>query len=310
MRRPISPIASRPCSPNPIPGTACRSSSSTTAPRMEPPASWRPSARRDPDRLTVVAIAETPPGMSPKKHALSQGMKVARGEIILTTDADCLMGPDWVASLVREFDERNGHGPGHDQLLSPWAQDGAGAKPPALSGAPRPWSSSPTASWPPPWWASASRCTAMPTISPTVARCTTWPPASTAMGISSAATTTSSSRPSIPSDPGTSAMPCRPSSQVQTEPPLSLRQFWEQRKRWASKCSFYQPKQAAFLAGIFLYYALILCFLVVGAAYWPPVPGRAGKLRHQDRPGLWRDAPGAQPVREAGIAAAFPDRRR
>jgi hypothetical protein len=60
-----------------------------------------------------------------------------------------------------------------------------------------------------------------------------------------------------------------PSSQVQTEPPLSLRQFWEQRKRWASKCSFYQPKQAAFLAGIFLYYALILCFLVVGAGYWP-----------------------------------------
>jgi hypothetical protein len=63
----------------------------------------------------------------------------------------------------------------------------------------------------------------------------------------------------------------RPESQVQTEPPLTLRQFWEQRKRWASKCGFYKPKQAAFLAAIFLFYSTILTFLVLG-----PVMGSLG----------------------------------
>ena len=54
----------------------------------------------------------------------------------------------------------------------------------------------------------------------------------------------------------------QPESQVQTEPPLSLGQFWEQRKRWASKTSLYQSRQTAFLAGIFAYYSLIpLCIL-------------------------------------------------
>jgi cellulose synthase/poly-beta-1,6-N-acetylglucosamine synthase-like glycosyltransferase len=55
-----------------------------------------------------------------------------------------------------------------------------------------------------------------------------------------------------------------PQSQVETEPPLSLRQFWEQRKRWASKCSFYEPKQALFLSAIFGYYSLIPACLVLG----------------------------------------------
>ena len=40
-----------------------------------------------------------------KKAAISQGIKEARGEIILTTDADCSMGPQWVASMVAPFSE-------------------------------------------------------------------------------------------------------------------------------------------------------------------------------------------------------------
>jgi cellulose synthase/poly-beta-1,6-N-acetylglucosamine synthase-like glycosyltransferase len=56
-----------------------------------------------------------------------------------------------------------------------------------------------------------------------------------------------------------------PDSQVRTEPPGDLRQFWEQRKRWASKCSLYQPKQVAFLALIFAYYLSIPLALLAGA---------------------------------------------
>ncbi|NIR94946.1 MAG: glycosyltransferase, partial [Gammaproteobacteria bacterium] len=49
-------------------------------------------------------------GMKPtyKKTAISYAMQYARGEIILTTDADCLVQPKWVASMVSRFDEQTG----------------------------------------------------------------------------------------------------------------------------------------------------------------------------------------------------------
>lgn len=40
---------------------------------------------------------------SPKKNALAQAIKEARGEIILTTDADCLVSKYWVESMVSSF---------------------------------------------------------------------------------------------------------------------------------------------------------------------------------------------------------------
>ena len=39
----------------------------------------------------------------PKKNALALGIARSRGEIILTTDADCRPGPGWVAGMVRGF---------------------------------------------------------------------------------------------------------------------------------------------------------------------------------------------------------------
>ena len=60
-----------------------------------------------------------------------------------------------------------------------------------------------------------------------------------------------------------------PESQVRTEPPADLRQFWEQRKRWASKCGLYQPKQVAFLTLIFAYYLSIPLSLLAGIFYRP-----------------------------------------
>lgn len=41
--------------------------------------------------------------ISPKKNALTQAIKLATGDIILTTDADCLVGPQWVQSMVANF---------------------------------------------------------------------------------------------------------------------------------------------------------------------------------------------------------------
>ena len=48
-------------------------------------------------------ITESHPIMTPKKYALTKALEVARGEIILTTDADCRVKTTWVSSMVREF---------------------------------------------------------------------------------------------------------------------------------------------------------------------------------------------------------------
>lgn len=41
--------------------------------------------------------------ISPKKHALAQGIAAARGEILLFTDADCLPLPTWISALQACF---------------------------------------------------------------------------------------------------------------------------------------------------------------------------------------------------------------
>ncbi|RMG62444.1 MAG: glycosyltransferase [Calditrichaeota bacterium] len=43
-----------------------------------------------------------------KKAAITFGLQYARGELILATDADCRVQPDWVASMVRHYGPRTG----------------------------------------------------------------------------------------------------------------------------------------------------------------------------------------------------------
>ena len=53
----------------------------------------------------------------PKKNALWQGIKHARGDIIFTTDADCRPGPNWIASNLAYFAPDVGMVIGHAPLL-------------------------------------------------------------------------------------------------------------------------------------------------------------------------------------------------
>ncbi len=55
--------------------------------------------------LVPLQVAEVPDGWSPKKWALTTAIKAARGEIIVTTDADCLPGSQWVETMVGCFDD-------------------------------------------------------------------------------------------------------------------------------------------------------------------------------------------------------------
>lgn len=43
-----------------------------------------------------------------KKHAVQIGVKEAKGEIIVTTDADCIMSESWLINMIKEFDEATG----------------------------------------------------------------------------------------------------------------------------------------------------------------------------------------------------------
>ena len=55
-------------------------------------------------RLHVLSIKEIPEGVSPKKHALSLLIDACEGEILCLTDADCLVKPTWVTGIVAEFE--------------------------------------------------------------------------------------------------------------------------------------------------------------------------------------------------------------
>jgi len=58
--------------------------------------------------LNLIKIREVPASVSPKKHALETGIKAAKGEIILTTDADCVPLKGWIKTMVSYFEPNIG----------------------------------------------------------------------------------------------------------------------------------------------------------------------------------------------------------
>ena len=65
------------------------------------------SAKSHPN-LSVVTIAETPRGVSPKKHAVLQGILRAKEEVIVFTDADCVVPSAWLETIGMYFDANTG----------------------------------------------------------------------------------------------------------------------------------------------------------------------------------------------------------
>ena len=51
----------------------------------------------------LVKVTTTVPGFSPKKYALSLAIRESKGEIILLTDADCLVTKYWIESMISNF---------------------------------------------------------------------------------------------------------------------------------------------------------------------------------------------------------------
>ncbi|MEA2097319.1 MAG: glycosyltransferase [Candidatus Cloacimonadota bacterium] len=57
------------------------------------------------DKIKLLNVTGREKAISPKKNALSQAIEMAEGEIILSTDADCLVGQYWIESMVACFND-------------------------------------------------------------------------------------------------------------------------------------------------------------------------------------------------------------
>ena len=55
--------------------------------------------------IKLINIRDREKVISPKKNALQQAINAAGGDIILSTDADCITGKYWIESMVANFDE-------------------------------------------------------------------------------------------------------------------------------------------------------------------------------------------------------------
>ena len=71
-------------------------STDETRPRMEPFLGKTPQVR-------IVDVVDDPVRRTGKHNALDVGIHHCRGQIILHTDADCIVPPTWIAAMVRHF---------------------------------------------------------------------------------------------------------------------------------------------------------------------------------------------------------------
>jgi cellulose synthase/poly-beta-1,6-N-acetylglucosamine synthase-like glycosyltransferase len=51
--------------------------------------------------VRLFSVKEVPPGIVPKKNAISIAAKAARNEILVFTDADCIVLPSWLATIEK-----------------------------------------------------------------------------------------------------------------------------------------------------------------------------------------------------------------
>lgn len=60
-------------------------------------------AARHPDVIDVVHISDAPPANNPKLEAMKAGLGSIRGDVLLMTDADCRIPPEWVERTVDAY---------------------------------------------------------------------------------------------------------------------------------------------------------------------------------------------------------------
>jgi len=71
---------------------------------------------KDHDNIRLLRSLPLNKSLTPKKRALDLGIRESRGEVILTTDADCRVKPTWIEAMVSYFADEVGMVVGFSQL--------------------------------------------------------------------------------------------------------------------------------------------------------------------------------------------------
>ncbi|MBN2036346.1 MAG: glycosyltransferase [Chitinispirillaceae bacterium] len=209
-------------------------------------------------RMSLITVVKTPDGVAPKKHAVMEGIKRSTNQIVVLTDADCRVGPQWLATIDRYFTEQTGlvqgitaygEKSGMNRLFRglqaiDFLSHGIVAA--AAIGAGMPLNSNANnfafrraAFEDAGGYGGASRKVVSgddDLLLQRIARKGRW-------------------RVRFMTDPAGS---------VVTMPTTTLQGVFEQRKRWGSKTVRYAPGQALFLAGIFMFYCVIIAMFTAG----------------------------------------------
>jgi cellulose synthase/poly-beta-1,6-N-acetylglucosamine synthase-like glycosyltransferase len=63
---------------------------------------------KDNSNVRLIPLKARSTDVSPKINALSQGIQQSASDLIFTTDADCVVPPTWISSMVKHFDDNVG----------------------------------------------------------------------------------------------------------------------------------------------------------------------------------------------------------
>lgn len=213
-------------------------------------------------QVRVLHLEDLPAGLSAKKHALSKLVPLARGEILLLTDADCEPAPRWISSIIACYEP-------HIQMVAGYSYMQLPENPSSFLGI------------------QALEFNSHHVVS------------AASIGLAFPITVSGNNlsyRKSFFEQEGGFAGVAHivsgdddlllhkltrrnpraitycplPGSHVRTWPQPTLRSLWEQRKRWASKTLYYTPRTVALLSLVFLFYLTIPTLFLAALAYGSP----------------------------------------
>ena len=207
-------------------------------------------AEKYPDRIHVVTISELAPGESAKKNAIAKLVAASEGEILLLTDADCIVQPTWIRAMIREFEPGIDFVAGHSYIKLPTDRTN--------------------------WLLNMQAVETMAyRIAGTGALAMGTPITSTGNNLAyrrsffeevhgfEGVSKIQSGDDDLLLQKLAREAPWKahysidPEAFVTTQGKETLPELWEQRKRWASKTTYYAPKIVAFLVAVFLFFCLI-----------------------------------------------------
>ncbi|MCD4650405.1 MAG: glycosyltransferase [Candidatus Cloacimonetes bacterium] len=73
--------------------------------------------------LQRMAVKDRDKAKSPKKNALSQAIAVSKGEILMFTDADCVVGQHWIKAMIAQYEDDTAVLAGYSSIhLQDWSK--------------------------------------------------------------------------------------------------------------------------------------------------------------------------------------------